>query len=521
MMITQTLELAKFREALYSLFPMRKAAIMNLLDALTSNGHQCHSIVQLSNSDCYERQYSSITDAIADGLPHANWDQIMKLVFKQATTNQDGQIARFIVDCTPNPRPHANKLADRTITHFPNPAPGNKPICVGHQYSLLGLLPNNSADEKKHWMIPLSAGRVSSDQKGNEFGMQQISDCIKILGLTDQLSISIADSLYGTENCRITASQQDNLIHIFRLNSKRNLFFAPENQSQHGNKRGRKKEFGIKMSLNDINLHPTPDEQAETNWTSRKGKECRVVIQCWKNMLIRGSRQFRSSRYPMHLVKICIIDQQGNMVFKHPLWLAIFGKRREEISIVQCYKNYAGRYDIEHFLRFGKRKLLMDTYQTPDVEHEECWWKLCILAYAQLYFARTLVPLLPEPWERFLPEYQSNFATKQNVANAAQAQRGFYKILNEIGTPAPSPVQRGNPCGRMKGEMMPKRVNNDIIFKKGRRLKSTKGIIWGFENLPIDSNPEKIDGLIKLVRAVLDKLQLSPTKFAKILIDSS
>ena len=46
----------------------------------------------------------------------------------------------FLLDCTPNPRPFANKLADRTIVHAPNPAPGNKPICVGHQYSVLALL---------------------------------------------------------------------------------------------------------------------------------------------------------------------------------------------------------------------------------------------------------------------------------------------------------------------------------------------------------------------------------------------
>ena len=27
------------------------------------------------------------------------------------------------------------KLSDRTINHAPNPAPGNRPACVGHQYA--------------------------------------------------------------------------------------------------------------------------------------------------------------------------------------------------------------------------------------------------------------------------------------------------------------------------------------------------------------------------------------------------
>src|SRR5690606_26593633 len=106
-----------------------------------------------------------------------------------------------IVDCTPNPRPFANKLADRTITHSPNPAPGNKPICVGHQYSCVSLLPSDVSAKAKKWIIPLSMKRVKSDEKGNEFGMQQIIDHITQFGLQDKLVISVGDSLYGTEKC--------------------------------------------------------------------------------------------------------------------------------------------------------------------------------------------------------------------------------------------------------------------------------------------------------------------------------
>jgi len=32
-------------------------------------------------------------------------------------------------------------MREKEIVHFPNPAPGNKPICVGHQYSLLAMAP--------------------------------------------------------------------------------------------------------------------------------------------------------------------------------------------------------------------------------------------------------------------------------------------------------------------------------------------------------------------------------------------
>ena len=139
-MTTQIVQLKQFRSALYALFPKRRDAIMNLLDAVSSFGHRSRSVVELSEATCFERQYSSITDAIADGLSHVNWQAVMKLVYKTVTSSQDKSVNRFLVDCTCQPRPYAHKLADRTVTHAPNPAPGNKPICVGHQYSVVTLL---------------------------------------------------------------------------------------------------------------------------------------------------------------------------------------------------------------------------------------------------------------------------------------------------------------------------------------------------------------------------------------------
>ena len=68
---------------------------MNLLDALTSYGHQCNSVVQLSLADCFKHQYSSITDAIADGLPYAKWDEIVKLIYSHA--NKDVELFNHLL----------------------------------------------------------------------------------------------------------------------------------------------------------------------------------------------------------------------------------------------------------------------------------------------------------------------------------------------------------------------------------------------------------------------------------------
>jgi hypothetical protein len=78
------------------------------------------------------------------------------------------------------------------------------------------------------------------------------------------------------------------------------------------------------------------------------------------------------------------------------------GDRRMELSLLDIYEAYLQRYDLEHFFRFGKQKLLLDKFQTPDDQHEEHWWRLVALAYLQLWVAKDAASHLPRPWERYL-----------------------------------------------------------------------------------------------------------------------
>ena len=66
-------KLQQFRQELYDLFNKRPDAIFNLLDALSGDGHQYKSVVELSQSPRFEREYSSITDAITHGLSDADF----------------------------------------------------------------------------------------------------------------------------------------------------------------------------------------------------------------------------------------------------------------------------------------------------------------------------------------------------------------------------------------------------------------------------------------------------------------
>jgi len=73
--------------------------------------------------------------------------------------------------------------------------------------------------------------------------------------------------------------------------------------------------------------------------------------------------------------------------------LIVLGERRHELSLLDIRDAYARRYDLEPFFRFGKQKLLLASFQTPEDEREETCWQLLPLAYAQLWVARHVARL--------------------------------------------------------------------------------------------------------------------------------
>jgi hypothetical protein len=96
---------------------------------------------------------------------------------------------------------------------------------------------------------------------------------------------------------------------------------------------------------------------------------------------------------------------------------------------------------------------LLDSYQTPETEHEELWWKFAPVAYIQLYLAAQAVHLVPKPWERYLPAYKVPSEEQSSlVKNPSQTQGIFENTLEQIATPAKSSVTRRKPVRRLPGD---------------------------------------------------------------------
>ncbi len=465
-------QLNQFRQELYEAFDLRHDALMELIDALSSTPN-ARSVVELSLSPFFRREYSSVHDAIACLLQPTEPEKTAeeRRVFEQKWVRmiapylpepQKRKFWLFGTDVVPIPRPFARTLAERTFVHQPNTLRGNKPVTIGHDYSHLVFFPEKTNADAPPWVVPMIVRRVHSDEKATGVGAEQIDALMKdeALPFHDELCVHVADSLYSavTYLGPVAVHEHKNLVNVVRSRSNR-VFYrqAPPVEGKRG--RGHPTWYGARFDPKDPSTWGEPDMVEETTFTNRKGRVYRVRLEGWQNLLMTGKRDLPMHRHPFTLIRARVLDEQGNPVFKHTLWLIVIGERRHELSLVEAWEAYGQRYDVEHYFRFGKQRLLMAAYQTPDVEHEENWMQIVALAYMQLWLARDLAEALPRPWERYLPE------AKRETASPSTVQRDFGRIIRQIGTPAEPPKPRGKSPGRAKGERQQPRKRHPVIKK--------------------------------------------------------
>jgi hypothetical protein len=468
------IQLSEFREELHEFFPYRADAIMDLIDALACNG-SAKSPVELSLNSQFQRQYGSIYKAIdkffissdpqKGELEHGEHQQmLMRIVSKQCPEPVQRNFRLFGLDATGQPRPFAHTLMDRGIHYHPNPAPGNKPVMVGHSYSVLTALPEKKGRTSPPWVIPLLIRRVPTDKKATEVGSAQIADLLKeeTLPFGKDLSVLVGDSAYSARGFLDKGVEHKNLVIIVRVRGNRTFYRMP-GQDDSSSVKGHPVWYGKPFDMKDPPAWDDPDAKEVVSLTLRNGRVCQVEIEAWLNLLMRGQRDIPMHEHPFTLIRIRVKDSNGKAVFKQPLWLIIIGDHRQEISLSDAYKAYRQRYDLEHFFRFGKRRLLMVSCQTPNVEREENWLEIVGLAYVQLYIGAPLAQNLPRPWERYLPQVKES--KSEEVPSPSMVQRDMPRIIKEIGSPSSLPKLRGKSPGRAKGYSPGKRERFPIVFK--------------------------------------------------------
>jgi len=464
----------KFRDQIFSCFSFQADSTMDLVDALSANT-DATSVVQLSLNPIFRRKYGSIRDAITIfSLEPKQRTHIEHCLINHCSSITKNQPYRLVVlDCTAAPRKYSKTVEDKGIVHAPNPIPGNKPITVGHQYSIMGFLHEQTLENKNiPWMLPLSTRRVASDTNGISVGVEQVNATVPFFDA--DLTVMLGDTAYSSPTFIKGVQAHTNTVLIARLRGDRIINRKAEPKRKkitNRRERGHELWYGEEFKFKDGSTWGEPNEIVSVSFSTRKDKLFTAHITEWHDMLMRQKNGILLNEYPFRVIRITITDEHNNVVYKRPMWLMVSGKRRQELNLIQIWQAYKRRYDIEHYIKFGKTRLLMDKFQTPETSHEESWWQISSLAYAQLYMARELANNLPNPWEKYLPEIKKNGTLK----SARQVQKSFLKITSEIGTPACSPKPRGKPLGRLKGTKQVKRKRYPLIIKHPKPLKNKAG----------------------------------------------
>lgn len=466
-------KLREFRAAIYESLEYRADAIMDLLDALSSN-ERAKSVVELSLNPLYRRNYSSIEKSISElSVSRITDDEKQhRLHLEQAHVEiitshlpalKERPFHLLAVDVTPQPRPFAKVLADRKVVHAPNPTLSNKPIAIGHEYSHFVYLPEKPSLPSPPWVVPLSVRRVSSTEKGTAVAASQLASLMKNqqLPFADELCLQVGDGAYAVVDYLSDNKQHKNLVSAARLRSNRSLYFQPQAVTQTG--KGHPIWYGKSLKLKNAN-HYQFDEEILTTYTSHTGRTFNMRLKSWGNLLMRGKKDCPMHDCPLTLIRIDAFKPNGKPLYRRPLWLIVSGDRRDEISITDIWLSYSQRYDIEHYFRFGKQRLLMSSFQTPVLEHEENWWHLSMLAYCQLFLAAPLAHQLPRPWE------SKNILISSALLSPSAVQRDFTRIIREIGTPAKPPKLRGKSNGRQVGTILLTKKLQPIVFKSQKAV---------------------------------------------------
>lgn len=223
--------------------------------------------------------------------------------------------------------------------------------------------------------------------------------------------------------------------------------------------------YGNKFDLKDERTWSEVDEQFSRIITNNKNQVLHLEIKCWNNLIMKGDKEQKMWQKPFRLLRITLTDSEGNLKFK-PMWLIVMGERRHELNLFDCYQAYIRRFDIEHLLRFTKKKLFLNNYYSSEVEREKNWVELVFLSYVNLWATRNLAQQVVPQWQKYDQKKMPDKITPSMV------QRDYQRIIRTFGKSAPSPKVRGFSSGRKKGTKLPSRLRYPTVKKTASKKKT-------------------------------------------------
>lgn len=424
---------SQFREALYQTCSSRASALLELIDAVAQTPRP-HSPAELSLA--MQRHWTTLYDALRHG--RFDLDELRPLLVQTAATAAPYRVAGYrvvLVDHSGYPRPTARTVAERERYHGPN---DSRPI--GHRYSWLSQL----VDADSPWLAPLDVERVGPDSTPVATALTQVQRLAKT---SDEPILMVGDREYGVnEILRIVPEVPSGKV-TWSVRLRSNLVFYEPPPPREPGQKGAPRKYGSRVQLNDPTTWPDPVWSAMQ--TTPNGE--RVEVRGWANWRRRGI-----AAVPVQVVQVRVLRADGQPKYAQPLWLMVVGT----LDWPLIAPVYGCRWREETWHAQAKDLLGWSRAQLGDVERQDRWTWVVLLAGWHLLLARELARDCPRPWER---------AATGRLLPLARVQRDYGRILAQFGLGVPAPKPRGKAPGRAIGTRLSPKPRQPLLK---RRLKA-------------------------------------------------
>jgi hypothetical protein len=426
--VTKTI--SEFREAVYQKVTWRPGAILDLIDALTVNGH-VQSPVALSESSLFRRKFSSVYDALTNGQLDAG---LRDVLINSQDENWE-KIAGYeihAVDATPNERMSAETLPDRGALKSQQ----KDPVRYGHKYSWLVRLVQNGTS----WVAPEDIERIGTETTDTKLAAQQVKDLDE---RNKHPKVVTADSRYRDRYFLGAFAGLENTYALVRLQNNQKLSQEPEPKPE--GSRGAPRKHGADFQLSAIEREP------DASQVFLLGKQ-KVGVRVWYKLHFK-----RLAKMPGSVVCAEFLKEDDMPRYKRPIWL--FWTGPENVTPQDLCRMYLWRFAIEHLFRFLKQHMGLNSNRSTNLESLQRWMWVVALAYWQLLLIRDKVTPDRPAWHPHKKDGQPKPLTP------AQVQRSVQAFLLQSGTPADNTRPAGKGHGRQKGYHPAPRKQYDIVFK--------------------------------------------------------
>lgn len=357
-----------------------------------------------------------------------------------------------------------------------------KKIKIGYRYSYINISGRENL-ASPHWSMPCSIERVSTSQSSEAVLLEQHTSVFSRGFFSQQkLNVLVLDSGYGTPKylgkiSELKQELQDDLVSIVALRRGRKVWAGYQGEYSGS---GSPQIYGTQYYLKDETVGNQvglgTSQAAQTickEYTNSKEKRYKIELSLWKSMKLRTLDGVDMKKVEFSIVRVRQIDSQTGEIKGKPLWLSVHGKRKEEIDLWDIFQLYKCRFDIEHYFRFSKQKLLLNDYQTPEEEHYNNWHQIVAMAYWFLFTASQDIEDVRMPWEKY--DKKTNQPTNQEQRKSpAQTKKGMERFISTFENLVTVPKSRNKGKGRKNGTILTKRERQKVVRKGKKSTQKSK-----------------------------------------------